>query len=415
MTRVVIIGAGFAGLNAAKALANRPGIDVLLLDRANHHLFQPLLYQVATAALSPADISAPVRSILRHARNVRVLMADVRGVDLATRRVDTDAGQFTGDYVLMGAGATHAYFGRDDWEAAAPGLKTLPQATAIRARILLAFEQAERSDDPQAQRSWLNFVIIGGGPTGVEMAGAIAEMSRYTLARDFRRIDPRQAQVLLVEAGPRLLPTFTERSSARALRDLTALGVDVRLGTPVTDVATDNVTVGSRRVDTRTIVWAAGVQAAPIARSLGVPLDRSGRVPVTAQVTIPNHERVFVLGDLAAANDPRTQRPLPGVAQVAMQQGRYAARAILADLRGAPRGEFRYRDKGQMATIGRQRAVCEIGALRFGGRLAWWLWLTVHIMGLTGFRSRATVMLQWGWSFLTYGRGARLIIGPERR
>jgi len=415
MTRVVIIGAGFAGLNAAKALANRPGIDVLLLDRANHHLFQPLLYQVATAALSPADISAPVRSILRHARNVRVLMADVRGVDLATRRVDTDAGQFTGDYVLMGAGATHAYFGHDDWEVAAPGLKTLPQATAMRARILLAFEQAERSDDPQAQRSWLNFVIIGGGPTGVEMAGAIAEMSRYTLARDFRRIDPRQAQVLLVEAGPRLLPTFTERSSARALRDLTALGVDVRLGTPVTDVATDNVTVGSRRVDTRTIVWAAGVQAAPIARSLGVPLDRSGRVPVTAQVTIPNHERVFVLGDLAAANDPRTQRPLPGVAQVAMQQGRYAARAILADLRGAPRGEFRYRDKGQMATIGRQRAVCEIGALRFGGRLAWWLWLTVHIMGLTGFRSRATVMLQWGWSFLTYGRGARLIIGPERR
>lgn len=415
MTRVVIIGAGFAGLNAAKALANRPGIDVVLLDRANHHLFQPLLYQVATAALSPADISAPVRSILRHARNVRVLMADVRGVDLATRRVDTDAGQFTGDYVLMGAGATHAYFGHDDWEMAAPGLKTLPQATAMRARILLAFEQAERSDDPQAQRSWLNFVIIGGGPTGVEMAGAIAEMSRYTLARDFRRIDPRQAQVLLVEAGPRLLPTFTERSSARALRDLTALGVDVRLGTPVTDVATDNVTIGTRRVDTRTIVWAAGVQAAPIARSLGVPLDRSGRVPVTAQVTIPNHERVFVLGDLAAANDPRTQRPLPGVAQVAMQQGRYAARAILADLRGAPRGEFRYRDKGQMATIGRQRAVCEIGALRFGGRLAWWLWLTVHIMGLTGFRSRATVMLQWGWSFLTYGRGARLIIGPERR
>lgn len=415
MTRVVIIGAGFAGLNAAKALANRPGIDVVLLDRANHHLFQPLLYQVATAALSPADISAPVRSILRHARNVRVLMADVRGVDLATRRVDTDAGQFTGDYVLMGAGATHAYFGHDDWEVAAPGLKTLPQATAMRARILLAFEQAERSDDPQAQRSWLNFVIIGGGPTGVEMAGAIAEMSRYTLARDFRRIDPRQAQVLLVEAGPRLLPTFTERSSARALRDLTALGVDVRLGTPVTDVATDNVTIGTRRVDTRTIVWAAGVQAAPIARSLGVPLDRSGRVPVTAQVTIPNHERVFVLGDLAAANDPRTQRPLPGVAQVAMQQGRYAARAILADLRGAPRGEFRYRDKGQMATIGRQRAVCEIGALRFGGRLAWWLWLTVHIMGLTGFRSRATVMLQWGWSFLTYGRGARLIIGPERR
>lgn len=415
MTRVVIIGAGFAGLNAAKTLANRPGVEVLLLDRANHHLFQPLLYQVATAALSPADISAPVRSILRRARNVRVLMAEVRGVDPATRRVDTDAGQFTGDYVLLGAGATHAYFGHTDWEAAAPGLKTLPQATATRARILLAFEQAERSDDPQSQRSWLNFVIVGGGPTGVEMAGAIAEMSRYTLARDFRRIDPRQARVLLVEAGPRLLPAFTARSSARAQRDLEALGVDVRLGSAVTDVATDSVTIGGERIATRTIIWAAGVRAAPLAQSLGVPLDRAGRVPVTAGITIPGHERVFVLGDLAAATDPRTQRPLPGVAQVALQQGRYAANAILADLRGAPRGVFLYRDKGQMATIGRQRAVCEIGALRFGGRLAWWLWLTVHIMGLTGFRSRASVMLQWGWSFLTYGRGARLIIGREGR
>ncbi|MGD9598122.1 MAG: NAD(P)/FAD-dependent oxidoreductase [Steroidobacteraceae bacterium] len=413
MTQVVIIGAGFAGLNAAKALANRPGIGVTLLDRSNHHLFQPLLYQVASAALSPADISAPVRSILRHARNVQVLMADAQHVDPAARRVETDCGRFEADYLLIGAGATHAYFGHDAWEAVAPGLKTLPQATAVRARILLAFEQAERCADWVEQQSWLSFVVIGGGPTGVEMAGAIAEMSRYTLARDFRRIDPRKARVLLVEAGPRLLPAFSERSSARAQRDLAALGVDVRLGTAVTDVASDSVTIGDGRIPARTVVWAAGVRASPLAQSLGVPLDRAGRVIVTAGLTPAGHERVFILGDLAAASDPVTHRPLPGVAQVALQQGRYAAGCILADQRGTPRGVFRYRDKGQMATIGRQRAICEIGRFEFGGRLAWWLWLTVHIMGLTGFRSRASVILQWGWSFFTYGRGARLIVGRE--
>lgn len=413
VTRVVIIGAGFAGLNAAKALANRPGIEVTLLDRANHHLFQPLLYQVATAALSPADISAPVRSVLRRARNVQVLMADAQRIDPASRCVETDAGAFTGDYLLIGAGATHAYFGHDAWEPFAPGLKTLPQATAMRARILRAFEQAERCSDRTEQRAWLNFVVVGGGPTGVEMAGAIAEMSRYTLARDFRRIDPRKARVLLVEAGPRLLPAFTERSSARAQRDLATLGVDVRLGCAVTEVAASAVTIGAERIATRTVVWAAGVRASPLGQSLGVPLDPAGRVPVTAGITIAGNDRVFVLGDLAAATDPVSQRPLPGVAQVAIQQGRHAAACILADQRGAARATFRYRDKGQMATIGRQRAICEIGALVLGGRIAWWLWLLVHIMGLTGFRSRASVMLHWGWSFFTYGRGARLIVGRE--
>ncbi len=413
MTRVVVVGAGFAGLNAAKALANRPGIDVTLLDRSNHHLFQPLLYQVATAALSPADISAPVRSILRRARNVQVLMAEAQHIDLAARRVDTDIGRFEADYLLIGAGATHAYFGHDAWEAMAPGLKTLPQATAVRARILRAFEQAECCADWVEQQAWLSFVVVGGGPTGVEMAGAIAEMSRYTLARDFRRIDPRKARVLLVEAGPRLLPAFGERSAARARRDLAALGVDVRLGAAVTDVANDSVTVGAGRVPTRTVIWAAGVRASPLAQSLGIPLDRAGRVPVNAGLTPEGHACVFVLGDLAATIDPATRRPLPGVAQVAIQQGRYAAACILADQRGAPRGIFRYRDKGQMATIGRQRAICEIGGFRFGGRLAWWLWLFVHILGLTGFRSRASVMLQWGWSFFTYGRGARLIVGRD--
>lgn len=413
MTRVVIVGAGFAGLNAAKALANRQGIEVTLLDRANHHLFQPLLYQVATAALSPADISAPVRSILRRARNVQVLMADAQRIDLAARRVETDAGVYTGDYLLIGAGATHAYFGHDAWEPYAPGLKTLPQATAMRARILLAFEQAERCGDWVEQQGWLNFVIVGGGPTGVEMAGAIAEMSRHTLARDFRRIDPRKARVLLVEAGPRLLPAFTERSSARAQRDLAALGVDVRLGAAVTEVTASAVTIGAERIRARTVVWAAGVRASPLAQSLGVPLDPAGRVPVTSGITIAGFDRVFVTGDLAAATDPASRRPLPGVAQVAIQQGRYAAACILADQRGAARANFRYRDKGQMATIGRQRAICEIGALQIGGRVAWWLWLLVHIMGLTGFRSRASVMLHWGWSFFTYGRGARLIVGRE--
>jgi len=413
MAHVVIVGAGFAGLNAAKALAHRPGIEVTLLDRANHHLFQPLLYQVATAALSPADISAPVRSILRRAKNVQVLMAQAHRIDLAARRVDTDAGSFTGDYLVIGAGATHAYFGHDDWEACAPGLKTLPQATAMRARILLAFEQAERCSDWVEQQGWLTFVVVGGGPTGVEMAGAIAEMSRYTLARDFRRIDPRKARVLLVEAGPRLLPSFTGRSSARAQRDLAALGVEVRLGNAVTGVAAQAVVVGTEQVATRTVVWAAGVRASPLAQSLGVPLDRAGRVPVTAGITVAGHECVFVTGDLAAATDPVTQRPLPGVAQVAIQQGRHAAACVLADQRGLPRASFRYRDKGQMATIGRQRAICEIGPLVFGGRIAWWLWLLVHIMGLTGFRSRASVLLQWGWSFFTYGRGARLIVAGK--
>jgi NADH dehydrogenase len=415
MPNVVIVGAGFAGLNCAKALANRPGVAVTLLDRENHHLFQPLLYQVATAALSPADISAPMRSVLRHARNVTVLMTEALQIDPAARRVDTGDGSFVGDYVLIAAGATHAYFGHEAWEPHAPGLKTLSQATEIRARILSAFEAAELCGECETQREWLTFAIVGGGPTGVEMAGAIAEMSRHTLARDFRRIDPRSARVVLIEAAPRLLGAFEPTLAERAQRDLAALGVEVRCGIPVTRVDSHSLALGNHTIAARTIVWAAGVRAAPLAASLGVTLDRAGRVPVGPDLAIPGYPNVFVAGDLAAAIDPATQRALPGVAQVAMQQGRHVAAQILAAQRGTARTPFRYRDLGQMATIGRRYAVCELFGWRFGGRFAWWLWLTVHIIGLTGFRNRATVLLQWAWSYFTFGRGARLIVSRRWR
>lgn len=415
MTHVVIVGAGFAGLNAAKVLANQVGVEVTLIDRENHHLFQPLLYQVATAGLSPAEIAAPIRSILAQARNVRVVMASVDNVHVAERRVDTSVGAMSYDYLVVACGATHAYFGHDEWEQHAPGLKTLSQATEIRARILKAFESAENAGDVALQRRELTFVIVGGGPTGVELAGAIGEMSRYTLARDFRRIDPRLARVVLIEAGPRILPAFHDKLAARAVRDLESLGVQVWVNARVTQIEANRIQVGTETLNAGTILWAAGVRAAPIAKTLGVTLDHAGRVPVTAQLTLEHDHSVFVLGDLAHCMNPQTNAPLPGTADVAMQQGIYAGHAILKALRGEQRLAFQYRNWGHLATIGRSRALYEGESLRLTGHLAWWFWLLLHIYRLTGFRNRVSVLVQWAWSYWTYARGARLIVSREWR
>jgi NADH:ubiquinone reductase (H+-translocating) len=419
MKQVVIVGAGFAGLNAAKRLRDVPGVAVTLLDRENHHLFQPLLYQVAMAALSPADIAMPIRSLFASASNIRVLKAQVNSVDTAARKVIADCGEFGYDYLLLACGAQHAYFGREEWESHAPGLKTLPQATEIRRRVLEAFEAAERDNDIEARRRKLTFVVVGGGPTGVELAGAIGEMSRYTLARDFRSIDPRQTRVILLEAGPRILPPFDAKLAARAMRDLESLGVQVWTNARVTDVSADGVRVGDEHVAAGTVLWAAGVRASDVGRTLGVPVDTVGRVKVGPDLTIPGHPEVFVLGDLAHVAEP-DGKVLPGVALPAMQEGIYAANAIRDDIKRAEikggshsRAPFRYHDLGQMATIGRSRAVAEFGRLRLGGRFAWWFWLLVHIYRLSGFRNRVSVLIQWAWSYWTFGRGARLIVGKE--
>jgi NADH dehydrogenase len=413
--RVLILGAGFAGLNAAKTLGNRASVDVTLLDRQNHHLFQPLLYQVAMAALSPADIAAPIRHILSRYRNIRVLQGRAQSLDIATRMLNADIGPLAYDYAIIACGAGHAYFGHDDWEPYAPGLKSLPQATEIRTRVLSAFETAERLADREEQMKWLTFAIVGGGPTGVELAGAIGEMSRYTLARDFRNIDPRRTRVVLIEAGPRILPVFTPQSAARAVRDLESLGVQVSVSSKVTDIGPDGVMMGSTHLAAKTVLWAAGVRASAIGATLGTPRDPAGRVIVESDLSLPNHPEVFVTGDLAHARDGRTGELLPGVAQVALQAGMHAARMILGDLENRPRRAFHYVDKGQLATIGRSRAVCEIGRARFSGRLAWWLWLVVHIYALTGFRNRLSVFVQWAWSFFTFARGARLIVPRDWR
>ncbi|HEU4530140.1 MAG TPA: NAD(P)/FAD-dependent oxidoreductase [Steroidobacteraceae bacterium] len=411
--RVLIVGGGFAGLNVAKALSNRAGVSVTLIDRQNHHLFQPLLYQVAMAALSPADIAAPIRSILSRSRNVRVLQAEARSVDLKSRAVLTDAGTFGYDALVLACGATHAYFGHEEWEPHAPGLKSLPQATEIRRRVLSAFETAERIQDAGEQERWLTFAIIGGGPTGVELAGAIAEMGRHTLARDFRNVDPRRTRVLLLEAGPRILPAFQEKQAQRATRDLQGMGVQVRVDARVTKVSADGVDIGAEHVRAATVLWAAGVRAAPIARSLGVELDNAGRVLVEADLSVPGYPQVFVAGDLARALDIETGKPLPGVATVAQQQGKYVGKLLRDD--PSVRQPFRYKNEGQLATIGRSHAIAELKHFNFAGRPAWWLWLLVHIYGLTGFRNRLTVLVQWAWSYFTFGRGARLIVPPEWR
>lgn len=415
MKQVVIVGAGFAGLNAAKHLRGVRDVNVTIIDRENHYLFQPLLYQVAMAALSPADIAAPIRSLFASSPNIRVIKAEAQRIDLTERKAITDGGDFAFDYLLIACGARHAYFGHEDWEVHAPGLKTLPQATEIRRRVLEAFESAEKATDPEERRRSLTFVVVGGGPTGVELAGAIGEMSRYTLAQDFRHIDPRQTRVILVEAGPRILPSFDERLAARAMRDLESLGVQTWTGAPVTEISERGVTIGNERIAAATVLWAAGVQASALGKTLaGVTLDRSGRVEVNEYLNIPGHSEVFVAGDMSRALDEHG-KPLPGVALVAMQQGIYFADTIRAELKGKPRKPFRYRDLGQMATIGRARAISEFGRLKLTGLPAWWFWLLVHIYRLSGFRNRFSVLFQWAWSYWTFGRGARLIVGKEWR
>ncbi len=410
--QVVIIGAGFGGLAAARRLAGAP-VQVTVVDRRNHHLFQPLLYQVATAALSPGDIAYPIRSILRHQSNARVLLADVVGIDVARREIALSDGRIPYDFLILAAGAGHAYFGHDEWEKDAPGLKTLEDAITVRRRILLAFERAERERDPAVRRDLLTFVVVGGGPTGVELAGAIAEISRQVLVSDFRAIDPREARVVLVEAGPRILPAYTPASSGRAAETLRARGAEVRTGAMVTGVDAGGVSLGAERIGARTVLWAAGVAASPLARSLGTPLDRAGRALVEPDLSLPGHPELFVVGDLAIFTH-QTGTPLPGLSPVALQEGRAAARNILLTLAGRPRRRFHYVDKGTMAVIGRAAAVAEIAGLRFSGLFAWLLWCFVHIFYLIGFRNRFIVMAEWAWAYLSSERGARLITGdPE--
>jgi NADH dehydrogenase len=419
--RVVIVGGGFGGLYAALELRRAPvGVEVTLIDRRNFHLFQPLLYQVATGALSPGDIASPLRLVLSRQKRTRVLLAEVTGIDPARRRVAfQDGEEVEFDTLIVAAGARHHYFGHPQWEALAPALKTVEDATEIRRRILLAFETAERKSDPQERRSWLTFVIVGGGPTGVELAGALGEIAHHTLKEDFRAMDPAEAQIVLVEGEPRVLPTYPEPLSIRAVAALERLGVKVRTGAMVTAVEPDGVALRTgpheERISARTILWAAGVQASPLGKVLaettGVAIDRAGRVVVEPDLSVPGHAEILVIGDLATFTH-QTAVPLPGVAQVAMQQGRYAAELILARLRGeTQRKPFRYRDRGNMATIGRGAAVADLGRLRLSGHVAWLVWLFIHLVNLIEFENRLLVLVQWAWNYFTWNRGARLITG----
>jgi NADH:ubiquinone reductase (H+-translocating) len=405
--RVVIVGAGFGGLEVAKRLRGSAAF-VTVLDRQNHHLFQPLLYQVATAGLSPADIAVPIRSVLRGQRHMEVFLAQVVGIDLEAKAVQIEAGApVPYDILVLATGARHSYFGRTDWENLAPGLKTIDEAVCIRRDILLSFELAERATDPAVQQEHLTFVVVGAGATGVEMAGSIAELAKRVLVRDFDHIRSADARVVLVEAGKRVLSGLHEVSSARALRDLRELGVEVRLETMVTSVDERGVDTSEGRIDARTVIWAAGVEASPAARWLGVEPDRAGQVRVGPDLTVPDFPDVYAIGDVARFE--QEGQPLPGVAPVAVQQGKYVARAIGARLAGRSIPPFRYRDKGMLATIGRRKAVAEFRGARFGGRLAWLLWLFVHIMYLVGFKNKATVLIQWSWNYFTWQRGARII------
>jgi NADH dehydrogenase len=409
---VVILGGGFGGLNAAKALARAP-VRVTLVDRRNHHVFQPLLYQVATAGLSPAEIASPIRRILRGHRNTRVLLGEATAVDLpACRVVLADSSRLPYDWLIVATGVTHSYFGHEEWETHAPGLKTLDDALDIRRRVLLAYERAELEGDADRRRQWMTFVVVGGGPTGVEMAGALAEIARHTLAGEFRRIDPGAARVILVEAGPRVLPTYPAELSAKAARQLERLGVQVWTGAAVTGMDGSGVQLGQDRIAAGTAIWAAGVQAPPLAATLGVPLDRAGRVRVEPDLTLTGHPEVFVIGDLALLE--AAGRPVPGVAPAAMQMGRHAAANVLRSLRGEERRPFRYVDKGSLATIGRSAAVADFGRLRLSGFVAWAAWLGVHIFFLIGFRNRFVVLFTWIWAYVTFQRSARLILGPPR-
>jgi NADH:quinone reductase (non-electrogenic) len=406
--RIAIIGAGFGGLSAARRLAKGP-FDVVVVDRHNYHLFQPLLYQVATAGLSPADIASPIRGILGRQRNASVILAKVSGVDVGGKEIVAEGRRIPFDYLIIATGAEHAYFG-NDWASYAPGLKTIDDATYLRRRILLAFERAESESDPDERRRLLNFVVVGGGPTGVEMAGAIAELAKRALASDFRSIDPRCARIVLIEAGPRLLAPFDPALSESARRSLEQLGVDVRLGTGVTDCDCSGVSLGDERIETRTIVWAAGVKASPAAEWLAAASDRAGRVKVQADLSVPGLPDVFVIGDAAHATGV-DGKPLPGVAPVAKQQGEYVADLLGARARGKTLPPFRYRDAGSLATLGRKRAVAQLGRFKLSGFPAWLLWSLLHVYFLIGFRNRLVVAMSWCWSYITFQRGTRLITG----
>jgi NADH dehydrogenase len=417
LPKVYIVGGGFAGLAAAKALAGAP-VDVTVIDRRNHHVFQPLLYQVATAALSPANICSPIRAILRGQKNCQVVMAEISGVDITNQRLLIDGGYVMYDYLVLAAGATHSYFGHDEWATMAPGLKSIEDATELRRRILLAFESAEYEGNEEARRAALTFGIVGAGPTGVELAGAIKEIAGFTLPKDYRHIDTRTTRVIIFEGADRVLPPFPPKLSARAHRDLERMGVEVRLKSIVTNITPEGIYVGDKFTPVRNVFWAAGVRGNPLGQSLGVPLDRAGRVIVGEDLTIPGRSNVFIAGDMAAATSADTGQPIPGVAQGGIQMGHYAGRTIAAEAAGrstpAQRKPFVYRDKGSMAVIGKAKAVAHIGRLQLGGFLAWLLWGGIHIAFLIGFRNRFIVLLVWFWNWLLNSRDARLITGAAR-
>ena len=412
---VVILGGGFGGIAAAKALRTAP-VDVTLIDRSNHFVFQPLLYQVATASLAPSDISAPIRWVLRKQRNTTVLLATVEAIDAERRLVRLGGGlePMRYDYLIVAMGARHSYFGHPEWEADAPGLKTIEDAVEIRNSFLLAFEKAEIATSDEERSAFQTFVVIGGGPTGVELAGAMPLIARKAMRKDFRRIDTERTRVLLLEGGPRVLSTFPEELSEAARQALEGLGVEVRTGAVVTGVEANAISIGAERIPTRTVFWAAGNEASPAAESLGVPLDRAGRVPVEPDLSVPGRPNVFVIGDLAAV-PWKDGLLVPGVAPAANQEGAHAARNVRRDLTGDARKPFRYFNKGNLATIGRNQAVADFGRVRVRGRVAWWLWLVIHIMYLAGFRNRVSVLLQWAYAYFTYQRGVRLITGLRKR
>ena len=410
---VVIIGGGFGGIAAAQAL-KRAHVAVTLIDRTNHFIFQPLLYQVATAALAPSDITAPIRWILRHHRNAEVLMAEAREIDTERRvvRIDDEGKEIPYDYLIVATGSRHAYFGHNEWEPYAPGLKAIEDASEIRRRFLLAFENAEKTDDEKEREELLTFVIVGGGPTGVELAGALPYIAKKALAPEFRKVDTRRTRVILVEAGPRILPSFPEDLAARAARDLNDLGVEVRVGSAVTNVEADGVSIGAEKIRARTAFWAAGNLASPLGKFMDVPLDRAGRIQVNPDLSVPGHTNIFVVGDLAAL--VQDGRLIPGVGPAAIQEGKSAAQNILRELRREPRKPFHYWNKGDLATIGRSRAIADLGWIKFSGWFAWVFWLFVHIMYLVGFRNRIVVLIEWAYAYFTSQAGVRLITDVER-
>ena len=407
---VVILGGGFGGLWAARSLAHAR-VCVTVVDRANHHLFQPLLYQVATAGLSAPDIAAPLRHLLRLQENAEVRLDEVRSIDVANRRVVLDGGTMAYDFLIVATGATHTYFGHDEWSKNAPGLKTLDDAFVVRRKVLEAFEVAERETDAEARKAWLNFVVIGAGPTGVELAGTLAEIARHTLYREFRHIEPKKAHIHLVEAGPRVLPSMPEALSRKAQRQLEKLGVEVHLGEAVTAVDDGSITLGANQIATRTVLWAAGVAASPLGRQLSTECDRAGRVPVEPDLSLKGHPEVFVVGDLATVT--QDGKPVPGVAPAAKQMGAYVAGVIRDRLAGKPSKPFRYHDYGNLATIGRMAAVVDLRGFHMSGLIAWWFWLIAHVFFLIGFRNRLIVLINWAWSYWTYQRHARIIFGRK--